>query len=491
MQIEFDNKAQERRFEAYMGRLIAAVEHADRAEPLRAYITGLISPGDRKSVEPMAALVYPGDVRQRHQSLLHIVGVSPWRDAAVMKVAYDWAKGPMSEHGPIDAMILDDSGIPKKGRHSVGVARQYCGNTGKKDNCQVVVSLSIGSDTVTIPVGYRLYLPKEWAEDQERRRKCGVPDDVDFLVKWKIGLSLIDDALASGKPRVPVLADAGYGDTTAFRDGLTDRGLSYVVGIGKETSVWAPGTGPLPPAPRTGKRGQPPKCLRRDEDHQPVSVLDLASQLEPSGFTDVVWREGTKGEMVSRFAAIRVRPAHRDYYRSEPRPEEWLLIEWPAGEKEPTKYWLSTLAKATSKEELVRIAKLRWRIERDYQELKDELGIDHYEGRGWRGIHHHWALCIAAYAFLVAERALFSPLSAPGSDRAIRLPALPAGFRPRGAPASPAPPADVHHDATGHACHKPHPRPRRVPDLPVPGKAAPKTREPLEDSGNRRALVTQ
>jgi SRSO17 transposase len=409
MQIEFDNKAQERRFEGFMGRLIAAVEHADRAEPLRAYITGLISVEGRKSVEPMAATIDPKEVSKRHQSMLHIVGVSPWSDAAVMQVAYAWASGPIADHGPIDCMILDDSGIPKKGRCSVGVARQYCGVRGKQDNCQVMVSLSIGNDMATVPVGYRLYLTKEWAEDMDRRRKCGVPDDVAFQEKWKISLALIDGALATGKPAVPVLADAGYGDVTEFRDGLTDRGLPYVVGIKKDTTVWPPGKGPLPPESHTGKRGTVPKLLRRDKDHQPVSILELARSLESTAFTEVAWREGTKGEMVSRFAAIRVRPAHRDYCLTEPRPEEWLLIEWPAEEKEPAKYWLSTLAEAASLEDLVLTAKKRWRIERDYQELKDELGIDHYEGRSWRGIHHHWALCIAAYAFLASERALFPP----------------------------------------------------------------------------------
>jgi SRSO17 transposase len=490
MQIEFDSKAQERRFEAYMARLITAVEHADRAEPLRAYVTGLIAPGDRKSVEPMAALIDPKQVQRRHQSMLHIVGVSPWSDRAVLQVAYDQAKGPITDHGPVDGMILDDTGLPKKGRHSVGVARQYCGVKGKQDNCQVVVSLSIGNDTATLPVGYRLYLTKEWAEDMDRRRKCGVPDDVAFQEKWQIGLSLIDEALASGKPRVQVLADAGYGDTTDFRDGLTTRELPYVVGVHKETSVWPPGTGPLPPKSDTGKRGTVPKRLRRDNDHQPISALDLAKCLDSTEYAEITWREGTKGEMTSRFAAVRVRPAHRDYCRTEPRPVEWLLIEWPAGEKEPAKYWLSTLDETTPQADLVRTAKMRWRIERDYQELKDELGIDHYEGRGWRGIHHHWALCIAAYAFLVAERGLFSPLGPRGGNGILGLPALPSGFRPRGAPSGPTAPADVHHDAPHRSRHGADSRPGGVPDVQVPAGAASSTNGSVEDSGRRVALMT-
>lgn len=491
MQIEFDNKAQERRFEAYMGQLIEAVEHADRAEPLRAYITGLMASGDRKSVEPMAAIIDPKQVSRRHQSMLHIVGVSPWSDGAVMQTAYDWAIGPITGHGAIDGMILDDTGVPKKGRHSVGVGRQYCGVKGKQDNCQVVVSLSIGNDTATIPVGYRLYLPKDWAEDQDRRGKCGVPEDVAFLEKWRIALLLIDDALATGKPRTNVLADAGYGDATEFRDGLTARNLPYVVGIKKDTTVWPPGKGPLPPESNTGKRGTVPKRLRRDKNHQPVSALEVAKSLAPSDFANLTWREGTKGEMTSRFAAVRVRPAHRDYYLTEPRPEEWLLIEWPEGEKEPTKYWLSTLGEGTPLKDLVRTAKMRWRIERDYEELKDELGIDHFEGRGWRGLHHHWALCIAAYAFLVAERGLFSPLSPCRSDGILRLPALPATFRPRGAPSSSAAPADVHHDDPHRARHVAHSRPGRVPNLPLSAGTASGTNCPVEDSGRGMAFITQ
>lgn len=491
MQVEFDSKAQERRFEAYMGRLIEAVEHADRAEPLRAYITGLIAPGARKSVEPMAALIDPKQVQRRHQSMLHIVGVSPWSDRAVVQVAYDQAQGPITDHGPVDGMILDDTGLPKKGRHSVGVARQYCGVKGKQDNCQVMVSLSIGNDTATLPVGYRLYLTQEWAEDIDRRRKCGVPDDVEFQEKWKIGLSLVDEAFATGKPRVPVLADAGYGDTTDFRDGLTARGLRYVVGIHKETSVWPPGTGPVPPESNTGRRGTVPKRLRRDKDNQPVSALDLAKGLDPTEYAEITWREGTKGEMTSRFAAVRVRPAHRDYCRTEPRPVEWLLIEWPEGEKEPTKYWLSTLDATTPQAVLVRTAKMRWRIERDYQELKDELGIDHYQGRGWRGIHHHWALCIAAYAFLVAERGLFSPLCPRGSHGILGMPALPPGFRPRGAPSAPTAPTDVHYDATRRSRHGADSRPGRVPDMQVPAGAASNTNCSVEDSGRRGAFITQ
>jgi SRSO17 transposase len=227
-----------------------------------------------------------------------------------------------------------------------------------------------------------------------------------------------------------VVADAGYGDTTAFRDALTGRGFSYVVGIKGDTSVWPPGKGPLPPKPYSG-RGQPPRLLRREADHQPVSVRTLAEELPEDAWRTVRWREGTKGRMVSRFAAERIRPAHRDETRTKPRPLEWLLMEWPLKESAPTKFWFSTVPEQVELAELVSLAKIRWRIERDFQELKDELGLDHYEGRGWRGFHHHGVLCIAAYGFLAAERGRLSP---PQPVAFLKPAPLPRGFAPRGSP---------------------------------------------------------
>jgi len=231
-------------------------------------------------------------------------------------------------------------------------------------------------------------------------------------------------------PAAPVVADAGYGDTTAFREALTTAGLAYVVGVKKETTAWPPGQAPRPPQRWKG-RGRPPTLVRRTARHTPQSLKQLARALPPTAWRTVTWREGTRGAMRSRFARLRVRPAHRDEGRTEPRPEEGLLIEWPRGDAEPTKYWLSTLPETTSLADLVRLAKLRWRIERDYQELKDELGLDHFEGRGWRGFHHHGALCIAAYAFLAAERARLSP---PAPLAFLRAAPLPKGFTPRGSP---------------------------------------------------------
>jgi SRSO17 transposase len=259
-----------------------------------------------------------------------------------------------------------------------------------------------------------------------------VPDEIAFRTKPRIALEQIRRAAGQGVPAgVVVLADAGYGVDTEFRTELTTLGLRYVVGVQASTSLWPPGTGPLPPKPWSG-RGRPPKLVRRTAEHGPVSALDLAKGLPAAAWRTVTWREGSRAELASRFAAVRVRPAHRDYWRSEPRAPEWLLIEWPEGEKEPIKYWLSTLPAATGIEELVATAKARWRIERDFRELEQEIGLGHFEGRGWRGFHHHASLCIAAYGLLVAERCRFPPARRFDRDR-LPAPALPAGFRPRGA----------------------------------------------------------
>jgi SRSO17 transposase len=422
--------ARAQRFAAYVERLATALGHQDRQEPLRAYVTGLCLPGERKSIEPMAARVDPRHVRARHQSMHHFVAAAPWDPAAVLRVAREWVLAPMVRHGAVAAWIVDDTGFPKKGQHSVGVARQYCGVLGKQDNCQVAVSLSVANEAVSLPVAYQLYLPENWASDHRRRRAAGVPDHVMFQPKWQIALEQIRTVQAEGVPRAPVVADAGYGDTTAFRDALTAAGLAYVVGVKKETTAWPPGEAPRPPKRWKG-RGRPPTHVRRTATHTPQSLKQLAVALPTTAWRTVTWREGTRGAMRSRFARLRVRPAHRDEERTQPRAEEWLLIEWPRADAEPTKYWLSTLPATTPLADLVGLAKLRWRIERDYQELKDELGLDHFEGRGWRGFHHHGALCIAAYAFLAAERARVSP---PAPLAFLRPARLPKGFKPRGAP---------------------------------------------------------
>ena len=421
----------EARFAAYVEALGTVLGHADRQQPMHDYCLGLLMPIERKSVEPMAAVTAPAQVAAKHQSLLHFVGNARWSDTAMLAKVGELVLPAITRSEPVEAWIIDDTGFPKKGRHSVGVARQYCGQLGKQDNCQVAVTLSLANHDASLPIAYRLYLPEDWAMDQARRRKAKVPETIAFQTKPEIALEQIKAAQAVGLPEGVVLMDAGYGNDTKLRTELTALGMRYVAGSGPNTSVWAPGTGPLPAPP--GKRlGRPPKLLQRDEQHQPTSVKALALSLPAEAWQTITWREGSTDWLSSRFARQRVRPAHRDTKLSEPRAEEWLLIEWPEGEAEPTKYWLATLLEDTSFEVLVDFAKLRWRIERDYQELKQELGLGDYEGRGWRGFHHHATLCIAAYGFLIAERGALPP-SGPSFAAQLSGSAIPDSYRPRGA----------------------------------------------------------
>jgi SRSO17 transposase len=422
--------AQQKRFAAYLDSLAQAAGHEDRVAALKSYCTGLLLPGERKSVEPMAARLCPENVRQTHQSLHHIVADSPWSDEDVLEAVRHYALPVMQKQAPIEAWVVDDTGLVKKGTHSVGVTRQYCGQVGKQDNCRVVVSLSISTSAASLPIAWRLYLPEVWSEDKKRREAAGVPPEIKFQTKPEIALEQIRAAVERGLPKAPVLGDAGYGNDTKFRDGVTDIDLLYVLGIQSSVTVWPSGQGPLPKKKWKGV-GRPPTLLRRNERHRPVSARELAMSLPASAWKTVSWREGTGKPLRSRFAAVRIRPAHRDYWSREPRTEEWLLIEWPKQEAEPIKYWLSTLPADTKLRDLVRLAKHRWIIERDYEELKQELGLAHYEGRGWRGFHHHATLCTAAYGFLVAERSRFSP-SAGAGKLGLPRPELPPEFRPRG-----------------------------------------------------------
>ena len=415
-----------------MDGLAIAAGHEDRHAPLKNYCRGLLLPGERKSIEPMAARLEPGSVQATRQSLHHLVAKAPWSDETLLEHVRKQVLPAMRKHGPVVAWIVDDTGFPKKGTHSVGVARQYCGQVGKQDNCRVAVSLSVATWNASLPVGYRLYLPKEWAGDAERREETEVPKEVRFQTKPEIALDQIRAALAAKVDRGVVLADAAYGINTEFRDGLTDLELQYVVGVQSTMTVWGPGQQPLPAKPR-GRMGRPPRLLRRSNQHQPVSVKQLAMSLPSTAFREVTWREAGERKLRSRFAAVRVRAAHRDYEKAEPHAEEWLLIEWPRGEAEPTKYWVSTLPPTTKLKALIKMAKQRWIIERDYEELKQELGLGHFEGRNWRGFHHHATLCIAAYGFLVAERTRFSP-SARAGHLGFVASGPAAGFHPRGSP---------------------------------------------------------
>jgi SRSO17 transposase len=419
------------RFAAYLKDLATVLGDGRRVGPMTSYCTGLLLPADRKSVEPMAALTAPMRTAAQHQSMLHFVGQGDWSDEAVMERVRAHVLPRITAHGAISAWIIDDTGFPKKGRHSVGVARQYCGQLGKQDNCQVAVSLSIANNHASLPVAYRMYLPEAWAKDMDRRNKAGVPDDLVFKTKPQIALQQLKWSCDAGLPRGVVLIDAGYGVDAQFRKEISVLDLKYVAGIKSTTTVWAPGTSALSPPAYSGRGRRPVRPLH-DDANKPVTVAQLARDLPKSSWRTIAWREGTNARLSGRFARVQVRPAHDRSTRTEKISEEWLLIEWPDDEKEPTKFWLSTLDKTATITHLVHTTKLRWRIERDYLELKQEVGLGHFEGRSWRGFHHHATLCIAAYAFLVSERAAFPPSKAYRGP-VIAVPALPENYRPRGA----------------------------------------------------------
>ena len=403
------------RFAEYVKRLASVIGHADRTRPLEDYCVGLLAAEGRKSVEPMAAVTAPAEVSVQHQKLLHFVANSPWSDEQVLARVREMVVPQIERHGPIEVWIIDDTSFPKQGKHSVGVHHQYCGQLGKQANCQVAVTLSIANHHASLPIAYRLYLPRDWAKAAARRKKAHVPAAIKFKTKPQIALEQIGAARAAGVPLGVVLFDASYGSNSKLRSGVSALGLSYVAGIVATVKVVA--------AP---KQGAPERRM---------SVKELALILPKHAWRTITWREGTNEQLRSRFARVRVHASPTRGRRGQ--PEETLLIEWPEGEAEPTKYWLSTLDKNISFRRLVDIAKMRWRVERDYQELKQEVGLGHYEGRGWAGFHHHATLCIAIYGFLISERETIPP-SGPRSSRSVTQSAVPRGYRPRGA-ADPAP----------------------------------------------------
>ncbi len=397
-------------FRDYMGSLCPAMGgYRIREAGLVDYCTGLLLDVSRKSVEPIAAQISPERVSAKHQSLLHFVGQSEWCGERLIKAVCAQVLPAMETREKVCAWIIDDTGFVKKGVHSVGVGRQYCGQVGKKENCQVAVSLSVANHAFSLPVAFQLYLPKDWAEDAGRRKKAGVPDEVTFLTKPQIALRQLRQAKQQGISPGVVLADPAYGTETRFRTEIAEMGLQYAVGVRSDISVWPSGTTFAVPANIRGQ-GRPRKNLKPVGDVCPLSVKQLALELEPHDWQTITWREGSNTALTSRFARARITIAHRHEKQKQPRSTEWLMIEWPEDEDAPTKYWLSNLLGQTGLTELVDIAKLRWRIERDYLELKQEVGLNHYEGRGWRGFHHHAALCIAAYGFLTRQQAAFPPL---------------------------------------------------------------------------------
>lgn len=400
----------DRELSAYVDELLDGMGRKERVRAMGWYITGLLLDGERKSIEPMAARLVDdaAEIQAMRQRLQQAVTISDWSDAEIWKRL---AVKVEREMPGIEALVIDDTGFPKKGAHSVGVSRQYSGTLGRIDNCQVAVSLHLASERGSACASMQLYLPENWVSDSERRAKAGVPATITFKPKWQIALTLLENAHQSGIAKHVVLADAGYGEITEFREALAERSYTYVVGVPGVVAVWAPGTGPIPPSEQPPSKFRP-RTRFLTGDQKPTSVLELATSLGRKVCKSVSWREGSRRIQRSRFGAVRVRTAHRHVVGDPPGPEQWLVYEWPKGENEPTKFYLSTLDASTPLKRLVYLAKLRWRVERDYQELKQEIGLDHFEGRSWKGFHHHAALCAVAHGFLALRRALSPPATA-------------------------------------------------------------------------------
>ena len=389
------------RLHAYVEGLTPALGHANRAALFRSYCVRLLLCGDETGLEPIEARVAPKWVQATQRELQYFVGKADWSDDAVLDTVRIRVLPVIEQSGPLRGWMVNDIGTPKKGTHSVGVARQPCGHLGRHDNCQVAVTLSVANDDASLPIAHRLFLPRAWASHPERRAGVGVPDVVGFQTRPQLALAQIRAALAAGVQPAPVLAGPAYGTDSDFRDSVAKLGLHYLVGIQSSTSLWPPEV-----AQAWTVRGKPPSLVGRNKEPKPISAKDLATDIPKHAWRKVTWREGGNTLLTSRFATLRVRSADSDEGRSAPRPEEWLLVEWPTGQPEPVGYWLATLPETTSRRTLVDLAKLRWRIERDRQDLEQHFGLGHYGGRGWRGFHHHATLRIAAYGFRILERAI-------------------------------------------------------------------------------------
>jgi len=389
-------KALDRRLSRFLHDLLEPMGRKERRHWARVYLEGLMLDGKRKSIEPMAARL-GADV----QSLRQFVGQSPW---AVEEVGRRLALKVVDLFSEAEVWIIDDTSFPKAGKHSVGVARQYCGALGKVANCQVAVTLHWSSEETSCPLGWRLYLPQEWCQNPERLAQAKVPPEVKFRTKSELALELIDQMLTWGVPPQPVVADCFYGDEFNFREQLRHRHLSYAVQVESSTVAWdADPHIPFPAPKRTGRpRQHPPEELLP----RPRTLLHLAQNLPEDAWQSIEWREGSHGPQKSRFALLKVWAAHGWNAGNPPkRVAELLLIEWPEAEETPTKYWLAWFdGHIPGLRQIVRIARSRWRIELDYRELKGELGLDHYEGRHWSGWHHHVMLVSIAFAFLRIEQ---------------------------------------------------------------------------------------
>lgn len=375
------------RLEKYFREIGDVLNEDRRRASFAMYAMGLFGEGDRKSVEPIAARACgdPEDTERAHDRLLHFMTDSRWSDRGVRRKAAEHAVAAMTARDPVYAWIIDDTGMMKQGIHSVGVQRQYTGTVGKVANCQLAVSLSLATRTDHVPVDFELYLPKSWTKDPARRAEARIPDEIDFRTKPDLALEMIRRAKADGLPPGVLLADSAYGDSSNFREQIRVLDLHYAVGVHAPTKVWRIDS----------------LARRRGEA---ISVKKLALQMGRKKFRSVMWRDGTRGPLWSRFARLRIVVEHDDGWDPAHREDLWLLIEWPDDEREPINYTLSSLPRTVSKKQLVRLVKERYRTERVYEDLKGELGFDHYEGRRFPGWHHHISVVLCCFAFIVAER---------------------------------------------------------------------------------------
>jgi SRSO17 transposase len=384
------------RLAGYFADVVSGLGRVEQGRAAQLYARGLIEAGARKSLERIVARLGGGKVE--YEGLQHFLADSPWDPAVIDRAVAERVCAAIEPQ----AWVLDDTGIPKDGRRSPGVKRQYSGTLGKIGNCQIAVSLHAVGGQGTVPLGFRLYLPEEWCADPERRRMAKVPESVEFQTKPALGGQLVARAADWKIRRAPVLGDQAYGNDSKLRARLHDDAIDYVLSVGPQTEVFDSDTLFAVPPRKPGSRGPAPRLQR--PDREPQSIAQLTAGLGLDAFQTVAFRDNEGQQLASRFAFVRVICAHPVTHERRPPREEWLIVEWPQDKHAPTDYWISNLPAATEPERLARLARLRWMIELDYKQLKGELGLDHYEGRSWLGFHHHCTLVTAAHGFLTLER---------------------------------------------------------------------------------------
>jgi SRSO17 transposase len=396
------DKAAEARLESYVQGIGRLLDNKHQRASFATYALGLLGDGERKSIEPIAARACadPAEVGAMESRLGHFLSNSKWSDDRVRAYATEYALAAMTAHGPVQSWIIDDTGFLKQGSHSVGVQRQYTGSAGKTTNCQVAVSLTIATASEHVPIDFALYLPETWTGDPKRRAEAKIPAEIQFATKLELALKMIERAKTIGVPPGLVLVDCAYGNSAPFREGIRRLGLNYAVAIQGPTKVWR-----IDRAERTFGAA--------------MSARDLGIRLAKGNkFRRSTWRDGTRGRLSGRFAAVRIVSGHSDEWSDlSEREALWLLVEWEDGQPAPNKFYLSNLPKGLSRRRLVGKLKERYRTERAYKDLKGELGLDHYEGRRWPGWNHHVSVVLSCFAFIVAEHSRRFPPSAARSKR--------------------------------------------------------------------------